>query len=98
MVYSLKNFMKLDNNYRKGVYVLGELVWVYEYRKYGSKRCKVCRLYEIIDVIDKNIYNMYICKCKHKKRKTKITITDQDYFCKTVYKFMELELGVEVNE
>lgn len=96
MIYSLKNFRKLENNFKKGVFVIGELVWVYEYTRYGGKRNKICRLYEIIDVVDKKIYNMYVCRCKHKKRKTRITITDQDYFVKNAIKF--LELGVEVNE
>ena len=49
-----------------------------------------------ITILDKKIYNMYVCRCKHKKRKTRITITDQDYFVKNAIKF--LELGVEVNE
>ena len=92
MRYSLK----IKNEFRKGVFVVGELVWIYEYTRYGSKKNKICRLYEIIEVVDKKYYNMYVCMCKHPKRKTKMSITDQDYFCKNAIKF--LELGVEVNE
>lgn len=88
MIYSLKQ----KNEFKKGVFVLGELVWVYEYTRYGGKQNKICRLYEIIEVVDKKYYNMYVCRCKHYKRKTRITITDQDYFCKNVYKFLELEV------
>ena len=91
MIYSLKQ----KNEFKKGVFVIGELVWVYEYTRYGSKKNKICRLYEVEDVVDKKIYNMYICRCKHPKRKTKMAITDQDYFCKNVFKFLELEVDVK---
>lgn len=88
MRYSLK----IKNEFRKGVFVVGELVWIYEYTRYGSKKNKICRLYEIIEVVDKKYYNMYVCMCKHPKRKTKMSITDQDYFCKNAIKFLELEV------
>lgn len=91
MRYSLK----IKNEFKKGVFVLGELVWVIEYTRYGGKRKKICRLYEVEDVIDKKKYNMYVCRCKHPKRKTRITITDQDYFCKNAIKFLELEVDLK---
>lgn len=86
MIYSLKR--KLENNFRKGVFVIGEVVWIYEYTKGGGK---ICRLYEIIDVVDKKYYNMYIGRSI--KLNTRITITDQDYFVKNAIKFLELEVG-----
>lgn len=87
MIYSLKQ----KNEFKKGVFVIGELVWVYEYTRYGSKKNKICRLYEIIDVVDKKYYNMYIGRSI--KLNTRITITDQDYFVKNAIKFLELEVG-----
>ena len=84
MIYSLKK----ENKFKKGVFVIGDLVWGIEYTKGGGK---IRRLYEIINVVDKNTYNMYIGRSI--KLNTRVTITDQDYFCGNVCNlFEELEV------
>lgn len=66
----------MKNRFKKGRYKVGDKLKILsedvEYNRY--------RTYTIVNVIDKGLYNMYICERKYKNLTYKTTITDKDYY------------------
>lgn len=61
---------EIDNTYQKGKYHKGNMV----YLKNGA----LYKLYKIVQVLDKGLYNMYLCERDEGSYTQRINITDKD--------------------
>lgn len=75
---------KYVNNYRNNVFKVNQIVMIAEYTGVRSNKYG---LYKIIKVINKGLYNMYLCE--KLINKTRTTITDKDYFLDNIVYIMD---------
>lgn len=75
---------KYVNNYRNNVFKVNQIVMIVEYTGVRSTKYG---LYKIIKVINKGLYNMYLCE--KLINKTRTTITDKDYFLDNIVYIMD---------
>lgn len=61
---------EIFNSYKKGKYQRGNMVYLNDGGLY--------KIYKIVQVIDKGLYNMYLCERNEKTYIHRINITDKD--------------------
>lgn len=70
--YGMSGQREIENNYKKGRCKKGNLVYIPEGNEWKE--------YEVIQVIDKVLYNMYICERNEYGHILRSSITDKDKF------------------
>jgi len=68
--YGMSGQREIENNYKKGKYQRGNMV----YLKDGT----LYKIYKIVQVIDKGLYNMYLCERNEKSYTHRTNITDKE--------------------